>query len=166
MKVNGYHQLFGYYHSSKYLLLCSAAQRNSYRFETTWGWENDNNFLFWVNYPFKTTFLISWRSPSCCQNSSDASRHEHHKTSERALWFLAQNISNRSIKSCMDQMCLSSTDAQYDIWGIWRPRQKPWTLCHVPQTLPEAFLHYHQGKPLRCTWSATIKRLGRWNMSK
>jgi len=24
--------------SSHYLLLCSAEERNSYRFETTWGW--------------------------------------------------------------------------------------------------------------------------------
>jgi len=26
-----------YWHSSKYLPLCSAEERNSYRFETTWG---------------------------------------------------------------------------------------------------------------------------------
>jgi len=37
MKVNGVHQLFGYQHSSKYLLLCSAEERNSSRFGTTWG---------------------------------------------------------------------------------------------------------------------------------
>ncbi len=35
MKVNGYHQLFGYQHSSEYLILCSTAKRNSYRYETT-----------------------------------------------------------------------------------------------------------------------------------
>jgi len=27
-----------YKHSSKYLLLCSAEERHSYRFGTTWGW--------------------------------------------------------------------------------------------------------------------------------
>jgi len=38
MEVNGVHQLSSYQHSSKYLLLCSAEDRNSYRFGTTWGW--------------------------------------------------------------------------------------------------------------------------------
>jgi len=37
MVVNGVHQLFGYRPSSKYLILCSARERNSYRFETTSG---------------------------------------------------------------------------------------------------------------------------------
>ncbi len=36
----------------KSLLLCSAKQRNSYRSGTTWGWVNDDNLHFWVNYPF------------------------------------------------------------------------------------------------------------------
>ncbi len=44
--VNGYRQLFGYQHSSKYLLLCSTEERNSYRFG---GWVNDTVFIFWVN---------------------------------------------------------------------------------------------------------------------
>ncbi len=34
MEVNGYRQLFGYKHSSKYLLLHPAAEINSYRFGT------------------------------------------------------------------------------------------------------------------------------------
>jgi len=39
MEVNRDHQLSGYRrHSSKYLLLCSAEERYSYRFGTTWGW--------------------------------------------------------------------------------------------------------------------------------
>jgi len=33
MEFNGVHQLSGYRHSLKYLLLCSAEERNSYRFE-------------------------------------------------------------------------------------------------------------------------------------
>jgi len=36
MEVNGAHQLFGCPYSSKYLLLCLAEERNSYRFGTTW----------------------------------------------------------------------------------------------------------------------------------
>ncbi len=35
----------GYPHSSKYLLLYSTDQRNSYRFGTTWGWVNDGRLL-------------------------------------------------------------------------------------------------------------------------
>jgi len=31
MEVNGYHQLFDYLHSLKYLLLCSTEERNPYR---------------------------------------------------------------------------------------------------------------------------------------
>ncbi len=39
-------QLFGYPHSSKYLLLCSSVERNS----KTWNMEFDDNFNFWVNF--------------------------------------------------------------------------------------------------------------------
>jgi len=38
---------------SKYLLLCSTQQINSYRFGTTWGWVN--NRIFWWNH-FKLVF--------------------------------------------------------------------------------------------------------------
>jgi len=38
IEVNGAPQLFGSNHSTKYLLLWSAEERNSYRFATTWGW--------------------------------------------------------------------------------------------------------------------------------
>ncbi len=41
MRVNGYSQLFGYQHSSKYLLLCSTEERNSCSFGTSWRWVND-----------------------------------------------------------------------------------------------------------------------------
>ncbi len=45
MEVNGDLQLFDYQLSSKYLLLCSALERHSYRFGTTRGWVNDDTFL-------------------------------------------------------------------------------------------------------------------------
>jgi len=52
MEVNGAPQLFGYQHSSKYLLLCSIEGGNSYRFGTTWGWENnDRIFIFGWTIP-------------------------------------------------------------------------------------------------------------------
>jgi len=45
-------QLFYYWYSSKYLL-CSAEERNSYRFGRTLGWRNDDRVLFLgVNYHF------------------------------------------------------------------------------------------------------------------
>jgi len=43
MGFNGVHQLSGYRNSSKYLPLCSAEERNSYRFETTWA--NDDRIF-------------------------------------------------------------------------------------------------------------------------
>ncbi len=49
-EVNGDQKLFVYPHYSKYLLLCSAEERNSYRFGTTLGWVNDDSiFIFgWI----------------------------------------------------------------------------------------------------------------------
>ncbi len=54
MEVSGYRQLLGSQHSSKYLLLCSTEERNSYRFGTTWGWEN------------RWTVPLSWCSGEWC----------------------------------------------------------------------------------------------------
>ncbi len=50
MEVNGYHQLFSFQHSLKYLLLCSTEETNSLKFGT-WGRENFDNIHFWVHYP-------------------------------------------------------------------------------------------------------------------
>ncbi len=61
MKVNGAPELLCFPHSSEYLPLCSAEQRHSYRFGTTWGWVNDDRILFfWVNYPFNTCQSYIW----------------------------------------------------------------------------------------------------------
>ncbi len=52
MEVNGAPKQPGYKLSSKCLPLCSAEQRNSYRFGTTWGWENDDRiFIFGWTIP-------------------------------------------------------------------------------------------------------------------
>jgi len=45
-EVNGFGQLFGYRHSSKYLLLCSTEERNFFFFK--------QNFYFGVKYTFKS----------------------------------------------------------------------------------------------------------------
>ncbi len=53
MEVNGAPKQPDYKLSSKYLPLCSAEQRHSYRFGTTWGWVNDDRiFIFgWTIHP-------------------------------------------------------------------------------------------------------------------
>ncbi len=52
MEVNGAPKQPGYKLSSKYLPLCSAEQRNSYRFGTTWEWVNDD-----------IIFIFGWTIP-------------------------------------------------------------------------------------------------------
>ncbi len=49
IEVNSAPELLCFPHSSKYLPLCSAEQRHSYRFGTTWGWVNDDriNIFGW-----------------------------------------------------------------------------------------------------------------------
>ncbi len=52
MEVNGAPKQPVYKLSSKYLPLCSAEQRNSYRFGPTWGWVNDDRiFIFGWTIP-------------------------------------------------------------------------------------------------------------------
>ncbi len=52
MDVNGAPKQPGYKLSSEYLPLCSAEQRHSYRFGTTWGWVNDDRiFIFGWTIP-------------------------------------------------------------------------------------------------------------------
>ncbi len=59
MEVNGAPKQLGYKLSSKYLHLCSAEQRYSYRFGNTWGWVNDDRiFIFWWTFPLMQ-FLAS-----------------------------------------------------------------------------------------------------------
>ncbi len=55
MEVNGTPKQPGYKLSSKYLPLCSAEQRNSYRFGTTWGGVNDD-----------IIYICGWTIPLSC----------------------------------------------------------------------------------------------------
>ncbi len=54
MEVNGAPELLCFPHSSEYLPLCSAEQRHSYRFGTTWGWVNDDRiYIFGWTIPLR-----------------------------------------------------------------------------------------------------------------
>ncbi len=60
MEVNGAPKQPGYKLSSKYLPLCSAEQRNSNRFGTTWGWVNDDRiFIFGWTIPLSIFIAIA-----------------------------------------------------------------------------------------------------------
>ncbi len=58
LEVNGAPKQPGYKLSSKYLSLCSAEQRHSYRFGTTRGWVNDRIFLCGWTIPVITHHFI------------------------------------------------------------------------------------------------------------
>ncbi len=58
MEVNGAPELLCFLHSSEYLPLCSAEQRHSYRFGTTWGWVNDDR-IFIFGWTIPLNFLES-----------------------------------------------------------------------------------------------------------
>ncbi len=59
MQVNGAPELLCFPHSSEYLPLCSAEQRHSYRFGTTWGWVNDDRiFIFGWTIPLNVFNLL------------------------------------------------------------------------------------------------------------
>ncbi len=66
MEVNGAPKQPAYKLSSEYLPLCSAEQRKSNRFGTTWGWVNDDRiFIFGSSIPlsFRFSMLITlWPS--------------------------------------------------------------------------------------------------------
>ncbi len=96
MEVNGAPKQPGYKLSSEYLPLCSAEQRNSYRFGTTWGWVNDDRiFIFGWIIPLRSACLL----PHKCEydlNYVDIPGHEIHvlaciskmpKMSEFCPWF-------------------------------------------------------------------------------
>ncbi len=61
MLVNGAPELLCFPHSSEYLPLCSAEQRHSYKFGTTWEWVNDDRILIfgWTIPLTLTTFPYS-----------------------------------------------------------------------------------------------------------
>ncbi len=69
MEVNGAPKQPGYKLSSKYLPLCSAEQRNSYRFGTTWGWVNDDwIFMFGWTIPLRTPKRCMFTHEICLYN--------------------------------------------------------------------------------------------------
>ncbi len=65
MEVNGAPELLCFPHSSEYLPLCSAEQRHSYWFKTTWDWVNDDRiFIFGWTIPLSKKVTKSKSSTS------------------------------------------------------------------------------------------------------
>ncbi len=78
MEVNGAPKQPGYKLSSKYLPLCSAEQRNSYRFGTTWGWVNDDRiFIFGWTIPLSPLPLSFWPLRPLPQRVSRSRKHSN-----------------------------------------------------------------------------------------
>jgi len=56
MEANGVYQLFGFQHSSKYLVLCSAEERKYTGLKQLDAEKITDFFYIWVNYTFKSAF--------------------------------------------------------------------------------------------------------------
>lgn len=89
------------------------------------------------------TYLIMCMLRSCHQNSSDPLSHGLHKTCEP--WYVAQDVSSQSLKvntlwggASIGQNGLASTS--FRCLGILEAKLICWTLCHVPQMVPEQIL--------------------------
>ncbi len=86
MEVNGAPKQPDYKLSSKYLPLCSAEQRNSYRFGSTWEWVNDDRI-----------FIFGWTVPLRIENGIRVmhiwanSTNSNMKSGLYLQWFLEQS---------------------------------------------------------------------------
>ncbi len=136
-----------------------------------------------TSHNIKTTCLILCRPPLCCQNSSEASRHGLHKTTERVLWYLAPRHQQQILVS--PASCVVEPRGSWIRFvgpaqpidglrsgGIWRPRQHPELfvmflkpflnkLCSVAGCiilLKEAIPSGNTIAIEECTWSATVFR--------
>ncbi len=118
MEVNGAPELLCFPHSSEYLPLCSE-QTHSYRFGTTWGWVNDDNF--WVNCPFKRK-NHSKASVSEPWEYKAAQTETKHKSCLAYNW----NHEARAKQSRRTEVCISRWSLQAaqrrapQTWSVWR----------------------------------------------
>ncbi len=114
MEVNGYHQLFGNQHSSKYPLLCSTEDRNSYMFGISGGWVND----FWVNYPFSICLDVNYRNVCMLHAVVVSICHILRPDSKSLLWQF-----NVCYISFIAVLMLSNFTAPHSFDGafMWRP---------------------------------------------
>ncbi len=93
MEVNGAPELLCFPHSSEYLPLCSAEQRHSYRFGTTWGWVNDDRiFIFGWTIPLRRVgcgtihVWFFWLYSLWCQKIELGWKAESHRKSPGTSW--------------------------------------------------------------------------------
>ena len=117
----------------------------------------------------------------CHQNSSDPPSLGLYKTSEGTLWYLTfSGVTLRPVSGQVELpwIILAAPAYPSNAWSDLGPgnlevRATPWTLRHVPQTIPEQGVlcgrahypaltrHSHEGIPLQwrvCTRSATMFR--------
>ncbi len=100
MEVNDAPELLFFPHSSEYLPLCSAEQRHSYRFGTTWGWVKDDSiFIFGWTIPLVNMFL--------CMNV----------TQPRLVWHigLISHISGLWWKNPLERSDQSQSDGNFGV---------------------------------------------------
>ncbi len=94
MEVKGAPELLCFPHSLEYLPLCSAEQIHSYRFGTTWGWVNDN-FHFWVNYPFNTSSRKVYMQ-SHTGFHRPCPKHSYHNSCQYALILMVWSVKEKA----------------------------------------------------------------------
>jgi len=106
MEVNGAPQLFGSNRSSKYIPLCSAEVRNSYRFATTWGWVNDDRI-----------FIFGWSIPlkACCPGQSKPSR----RVATICPLLNSDICPIVWIVLCYVQLCCCSANSTFTLCSYW-----------------------------------------------
>ncbi len=72
MEVNGYRQLFGYQHSSKYLLLCLTEERVNYdgifQLNQVVPWWNPLTSIVWIKIQWKSMATVSCLVTNILQN--------------------------------------------------------------------------------------------------
>ncbi len=91
MKVNGAPKQPAYKLSSKYLPLCSAKQRNSYRFGTTWGWVNDDRIV-----------IFEWIIPFIMRKLwADFSKYQTFRAKAAPCWRSTYTVAMFTQQSCI-----------------------------------------------------------------
>ncbi len=110
--VNGAPEQPGYKLSSKYIPLCLAEQRDSYRFGTTWVWENYDRILI---FGWTIPSSVRWRKTLCATSISFLS----HFPATLPLWCYL-----RILVDCVDLLAVICQI----LWSCWSVQQQTWSI--------------------------------------